>query len=404
MATVKIKFRPSSVGGKEGTVYYQVIHARVARQISTSYRLFPTEWDRRRSRIVVAPSDGGRRQYLLLLEGKIMEDTDRLEGIITTLERKREAFTADDVVSAFNGGDCGLSFPVFMREVINGLKRLGKVRTGETYTSTLNSFMRFMEGRDVLPDDMDSDLMVAYEAWLESGGVSMNTVSFYMRNLRAVYNRAVEKGLTVQRFPFRHVYTGVEKTTKRAVPLHVIKRLKSLDLSLEPAKAYARDMLLFSFYTRGMSMVDMAFLKKKDLDNGILSYRRKKTGQQLLIKWEPCMQEIVDRYDIPGSPYLLPVIGRPGADERKQYINASHRINRHLKAIGKELGMSVPLTHYVARHSWASAARSKNIPISVISEGMGHDSETTTRIYLASLDTATIDKANRLILKSLQEG
>lgn len=264
--------------------------------------------------------------------------------------------------------------------------------------------MRFMEGRDVLPDDMDSDLMVAYEAWLESGGVSMNTVSFYMRNLRAVYNRAVEKGLTVQRFPFRHVYTGVEKTTKRAVPLHVIKRLKSLDLSLEPAKAYARDMLLFSFYTRGMAMVDMAFLKKKDLDNGILSYRRKKTGQQLLIKWEPCMQEIVDRYDIPGSPYLLPVIGRPGADERKQYINASHRINRHLKAIGKELGMSIPLTHYVARHSWASAARSKNIPISVISEGMGHDSETTTRIYLASLDTATIDKANRLILKSLQEG
>lgn len=404
MATVKIKFRPSSVGGKEGTVYYQVIHARVARQISTSYRLFPAEWDRRRSRIVVAPSDGGRRQYLSLLEGKIMEDTDRLEGIITTLERKREAFTADDVVSAFNGGDCGLSFPVFMREVINGLKRLGKVRTGETYTSTLNSFMRFMEGRDVLPDDMDSDLMVAYEAWLESGGVSMNTVSFYMRNLRAVYNRAVEKGLTVQRFPFRHVYTGVEKTTKRAVPLHVIKRLKSLDLSLEPAKAYARDMLLFSFYTRGMAMVDMAFLKKKDLDNGILSYRRKKTGQQLLIKWEPCMQEIVDRYDIPGSPYLLPVIGRPGADERKQYINASHRINRHLKAIGKELGMSIPLTHYVARHSWASAARSKNIPISVISEGMGHDSETTTRIYLASLDTATIDKANRLILKSLQEG
>ena len=284
---------------------------------------------------------------------------------------------------------------------INGLKRLGKIRTSETYTSTLNSFMRFMEGRDIPPCDMDSDLMIAYEAWLKSGGVSMNTISFYMRNLRAVYNRAVEKELVIQRFPFRHVYTGVERTTKRAVPLRAIKQLMTLDLSLHPAKRFARDMLLLSFYTRGMSMIDMVFLKKKDLNNGILSYRRKKTGQQLFVKWEPCMQEIVDRYNIPGSPYLLPIIARPGMDERKQYINASHRINRYLKAIGKELGLSVPLTHYVARHSWASAARSKNIPISVISESMGHDSENTTRIYLTTLDTATIDKANRLILNSL---
>ena len=88
-----------------------------------------------------------------------------------------------------------------------------------------------MNGKDMPLGDMDSDLMIAYEAWLKSRGISMNTVSFYMRILRAGYNRAVEKGLTVQRFPFRHVYTGVEKTTKRAVPLHVIKQLKSLDLS-----------------------------------------------------------------------------------------------------------------------------------------------------------------------------
>ena len=288
-----------------------------------------------------------------------------------------------------------------MREVINGLKRLGKVRTVETYTSTLNSFIRFMDGKDIPLGDTDSDLMTAYETWLKSKDISMNTISFYMRILRATYNRAVEKGLVTQRFPFKHVYTGVERTMKRAVPLRVIKQLITLDLSLHPAKRFARDMLLLSFYTRGMSMIDMVFLKKKDLNNGILSYRRKKTGQQLFVKWEPCMQEIVDRYNIPGSPYLLPIIARPGMDERKQYINASHRINRYLKAIGKELGLSVPLTHYVARHSWASAARSKNIPISVISEGMGHDSENTTRIYLASLDTATIDKANRLILNSL---
>lgn len=402
MATVKIKFRPSSVGGKEGTVYYQVIHGRVARQINTSYKLFLFEWNKQLSKVVVASPDEGRRQYLLSLDKKIAEDADRLEKVITALERKRLPFTADDVAYAFSGRHHGLFFHVFMQEVINGLKRIGKIRTGETYSSALNSFMRFMEGKDVLLDDMNSDLMVAYEMWLRYSDISMNTISFYMRILRATYNRAVEKGLTTQRFPFKHVYTGVEKTMKRAVSLKVIKQISTLDLSLKPAKGHARDMLLFSFYTRGMSMIDMAFLKKKDLSNGILSYRRKKTGQQLFIKWEPCMQEIVDRYNVPESPYLLPLIAIPGKDERKQYINVSHRINRHLKSIGEILGLSVPLTHYVSRHSWASAAHSKNIPISVISEGMGHGSETTTRIYLSSLDTSTIDKANRLILKSLQ--
>ena len=402
MTTVKIKFRPSSVDGKEGIVYYQVIHERVARQISTSYKLFPAEWNKRQSKIIITLSDGNRGRYLWLLNKKITEDVGRLERIIAVLHRKRCPFTADEVTSIFNSKQSNLFFCVFMQEVITGLKRLGKIRTGETYRSALNSFGRFMKGKDVWLDEVNDDLMLAYEAWLKSKEISMNTISFYMRILRATYNRAVEKGLTVQRFPFKHVYTGVEKTMKRAIPLQVIKQLRMMDLPFKPTKSQARDMLLFSFYTRGMSMIDMAFLKKKDLDNGVLSYRRKKTGQQLFIKWEPCMQEIVDRYNNPASPYLLPIINRPGIEERKQYINESHRINRHLKALGKELGLSVPLTHYVSRHSWASAARSENIPISVISEGMGHDSEATTKIYLASLDTATVDEANRLILNSLQ--
>ena len=402
MATVKIKFRPSSVDGREGTVYYQVIHGRVARQINTSCKLFPAEWSKRHSRIVIASSDEDRRQYLLLLDKKIAEDTDRLENVITALERKGGTFTADDVTSAFYDGHCGLSFSVFMREVTNGLKRLGKIRTSETYTSTLNSFMRFMEGRDIPPCDMDSDLMIAYEAWLKSGGVSMNTISFYMRNLRAVYNRALEKELMEQRNPFRHVYTGVDKTIKRAVPLSAIKRMKNLDLSLQPNLEFARDMFLFSFYTRGMSFVDMAHLKKKDLQNGFLSYRRRKTGQQLVIRWEKCMQEIVGKYPEDSfSPYLLPVLKYPFKDTHKHYRNVMSGINRNLKEIARLADISLPLSMYCARHSWASAAKGKNIPISVISEGMGHDSEATTQIYLASLDNSVVDKANASILSGL---
>lgn len=152
-----------------------------------------------------------------------------------------------------------------------------------------------------------------------------------------------------------------------------------------------------------MSFVDMAYLRKSDLKNGVLSYRRRKTGQLLHIKWEKCMQEIVDRYNIVGNEYMLPIITSVETPDmaRKEYKNKLKQINNQLKKIAFLTNITISLTMYVARHTWASVAKSKNIPISVISEGMGHDSETTTQIYLASLDTSVVDKANCLILKSI---
>ncbi len=289
----------------------------------------------------------------------------------------------------------------FMQNVITRLRTLNKVRTSETYTSTLNSFTTFRDGKDLRHKEVTPYLIMEYEAWLKQRNVSMNTVSFYMRILRAVYNRAVESGLTTDRHPFRHVYTGVGKTVKRALPLTDLKRIKALDLSDRPALDLARDIFLFSFYTRGMSFVDIAFLKKQDLRHGTLAYRRRKTGQQLLVRWEQCMQDIVDKHPADGTPYMLPIIRKTTADERRQYLSALHTTNQNLKKVALLAGVQTNLTLYAARHSWASAARSKNIPISVISEGMGHDSETTTQIYLASLDNSIIDKANEIILRNL---
>lgn len=239
-------------------------------------------------------------------------------------------------------------------------------------------------------------------AWHRKRGVAPNTISFYTRILRAVYNRAVEDDIIENRNPFRHVYTGVDKTVKRALPLALIKKIKVLDLSLLPTLDYARDMFLMSFYLRGMSFIDMAFLRKTDLKNRYVTYRRRKTGQQLIIEWTKEMQMILDKYPENNSDYLLPIIRNTGTNERCTYRNAGYNINHNLKRIAEMVGITIPLTLYVARHSWASAAKAKGIPVSVISEGMGHDSEATTQIYLASLDTSAVDKANSLILRSLK--
>lgn len=401
MATIKTRFRLSSVPTKEGALYFQVIHNRMVRQLKTDYRLFVHEWDDKAKQILCPSPADERTEYLSSLQALVARDRRRLERIVAALENKGVPYTSDDVVSAYRNSVKGqVTFCLFMREMIFELHRLGKVRTSETYAATLKSFLRFRKGDDLLFGEMDADMMVAYEAHLKERGVSKNTSSFYMRILRAVYNRAVEKGLTELHNPFRRVYTGVDKTVKRAISLTAIRRIRDLELKENPTLDFVRDMFLFSFYTRGMSFVDMAYLKKKDVQNGFLTYRRKKTGQLLVIQWEKCMQKIVDKYIASDSPYLLPLIRLVG-NEWRQYKNASHLVNRKLKAIGEMIDLSAPLTMYVARHSWASVARSKNIPVSVICEGMGHDSENTTKIYLASLDTSVVDRANHLILKSL---
>lgn len=403
MTSIKVKFRPSTAIGREGSIYYQVIRGRVVRQVRTEYRVFDTEWDKGTSAVKILPETGeNRKRYLRRVAEHIDMDIRRLKTIVFQYERQGGHYSADSIVGMFNSQTGDQSLDPFMQGIIGQLKQLGKLRTSETYTAALASFMKFREGQDVLLCEMDSNTMMLYETWLTGNGICPNTISFYMRILRAVYNRAVEKELTEQKHPFKHVYTGVGKTVKRAIPMKEIRRIKELDLTLKPHLEYARDMFLFSFYTRGMSFIDMAYLKKSDLKNGFITYRRRKTGQQLTVRWEKCMEDIIAKYgDNPTGRYLLPIITDPYSDERTQYRNAICRVNVALKKVADLAGLHVPLTMHVARHCWASVARSKNIPLSVISEGMGHDSEETTRIYLASLDTSMVDKANSLILKDL---
>lgn len=400
MASIKVKFRPSSIANREGAIYYQIIHERKTRQLATNYKIFPTEWDEKRS--TLATRNAERRSFILAIRERIRWDIERLTKIAHNLDAAGFDYTADDVIDEFNRYSHEYSLFNYMESLIIKLKHNGKTRTSETYKATLNSFKKFRNGEDIMLDAITSETMEAYEAWHRNRGVAPNSISFYTRILRAVYNRAVEDDIIENRNPFRHVYTGIDKTVKRALPLPTIKKIKSLDLILTPALDFARDMFMMSFYLRGMSFIDMAFLKKTDLRNGIVIYRRRKTGQLLSIQWTKEMQQILDKYPENQSDYLLPIIRNAGTNERCTYRNVGYNINYNLKHIAQMVGIEIPLTLYVARHSWASAAKTKGIPLSVISEGLGHENEATTRIYLADLDTAVVNRANALILKSLK--
>lgn len=246
-------------------------------------------------------------------------------------------------------------------------------------------------------DCLTAEIMESYK----SKGNAPNTISFYTRILRAVYNRVVQEEIIENKNPFRRVYTGVDKTVKRAIPLDAIRKMKHLDLSLMERLDFARDMFLINFYLRGINFIDLAFLKKTDLRNGGLSYRRRKTSQLLNIEWTTEMQILLDKYPENPTEYLMPIITNPDANPRNTYRNIGYNINHNLKTIAHMLGISIPLTMYVARLHRPQPPEPRGIPVSVISEGMGHDSEATTQIYLFSLETSVVDKANSLILSSL---
>ena len=204
---------------------------------------------------------------------------------------------------------------------------------------------------------------------------------------------------------FKRVRLAYVKTTKRAISEKELKTIASLQLPGDTTIAFARDIFMFSFYMRGMPFVDMAYLRKIDLKNGLLAYSRKKTNQYLTVEWEKETQEIIDRYAHlnPDSPYLLPIIQKEDGTERKQYHRMLENINYNLKKIGEMTGLKMPLTTYTARHTWASVARNMDISISIISEGMGHNSIKTTQVYLNSIDVSRINEANKKIIRRISK-
>lgn len=409
MTTIRLRFRSSSVAGREGTLYYQVIHLRKVAMISTGYRIFPHEWDEEHSVIRTAGcagNDGARKAILQLYRSKTGWEMSRMQRIADEKEKSAGNYTCEELLAAFRMMPPCTSVFCYICALIERKTRMRCYGTARTYANALRSFGKFLEGNDLTFGDMDGGMIQEYEAWMLHAGLKRSSASCYMRTLRTIYRQAVEEGLAADSDIFRKVRVSVGRTSKRAVATGVIQAILALDLTGKPSLDFARDIFMFSFYTRGMSFVDIAHLRKCDLRNGFLTYNRRKTFQSLTVQWERPMQHIVDKYaeQTCDSPYMFPIITGDSFADHVACGRTLQRINRSLKRIGTMAGLSVPLTTYVARHSWASIARNMDVPLSVISEGLGHDSDRTTQIYLASLDTSVINKANRRIIRKTLAG
>jgi len=385
--------------------------------MTTPYKVWPEEWDADRCRLIVPCSNNERKRQLLNYEDCMASDLWRMERMVMELEKRGE-YTVNDIIHRYHAVISGNNLGIYAEKLAVDLEQDGYGRTARAYRSAVTRFIRFNGGRDILLGDITAGVMNDFQQLMKSEGKSLNTISFYMRTLRAIYNKAIEEGQAPRHKenPFSEVYTGISPTCKLALTQQELLLLAQFDPTLSgiqeedtrkmrkikkipEALRQALAIFLFCFHAQGMGFVDMAHLKKSDVRRDTLRYHRRKTERVVEIQILPSMRRVLD-YFAPmtaESAYLFPIITDPDKDLRLQYESGLTLQNQRLKRVAAMAGIGKKLSTHCARHSWATVAKGKKLPLSVISEGLGHINQKRTEVYLASLDYSALDRANKLI-------
>lgn len=398
MATVKLKLnKDRQLNDGNYPVVFQIIHSRKKRLVYTTYRLRDQEFDSAKRCARWVDNSYHSRAAIRKANNSLLEELTKLEGIVSHFDVLGVLYTVDDIVCKYNmvGNDCNLL--AYIDLCINDKFETGKIGSAVAYRKTKASLERFLDSRDIYFSQITLSFVRSYEFYLQNKGLSPNTICYYMRNFKSIYNRALVSGYcSAGENSFKSIQTRPRKTIKRAINranLHTLASLKLESYRLN----FARDLFFFSFYMRGMSFVDIAFLKKSNIVGQSIQYKRRKTGQVITVALIDQLRIIIDRYST-DSEYLFPIIRSHDILEAyTHYQSVLRSLNRNLKKIAGIAGIDVPLTTYVSRHSWATQAREQGASISLISEGLGHTSETTTRIYLKQFDQSELDRINVLV-------
>lgn len=378
---------------------FQVIHNRRKKLLYTGYRMKEEVFDESEGKIMNGVGSTFTATEVVKMNRELRKMRNQIDIRIRQLERTREEFTVEDILTqnAFGTGKSQFYLLRYINAQIERKQELKKVGMAAAYKSTRSSLAKFIGRPDVRMSEVDLTFVRRYEDFLYSNGASGNTVSYYLRNLRSLYNQAVTDGYHPRgEYPFAKAQTRPAKTVKRALSRTDMQNLADLNLENEPELEFTRDLYLFSFYAQGMAFVDIVLLKKTDICNGVLTYSRHKSKQLIRIVVTPQMQGVIDKYNTENE-YLFPIISGEYASGYQKYRLALGRINRHLKKIAVVADIKVPLTTYTARHTWATLARDYGVPISVISAGLGHTSEEMTRVYLKDFDVSMLNQVNSIV-------
>ena len=306
---------------------------------------------------------------------------------------------------------------LYMPEVIGMLKREGKFPAMHVYACTLRSYEKFC-AEERYPKNTTASLSMQeiftperlkeYEDWLAGQQSSPNTISTYMRTLQAVYNRWMSPGIEgYNPVLFKDVYTKVESRTKRALTAEQMEQLRNTDFSvLTLRQQQVLTYFLLMFMLRGMPFIDLAHLRKSDLRNRRITYRRHKTGKLMVVDVPPDAMRLLQKYrDKTDSEYLFPLLhgGLFMEEHHHRYQETLRHFNRELARLMKQLLPGVSVSSYTARHTWATLAYHSGVPVGLISQSLGHSSIRVTMTYLKPFDAEVIDRINRQVISLVKK-
>ncbi len=376
-------------------------HNRKTIPISLGYSIKKDDWDIKNRKI--------KKSYtgvlnVTRLNNFLAKEKARALDIVTQLQDSNELnkLSVRQLKDRILNKSGNFTFFKFTKQIIDELHTSGRHSYASSMTDMLRAVKRVQNDIDLSFEQLNYKFLKDFETYYRNNGNGINSIGVYMRNIRAIYNRAIKEGHAKRNwYPFTDYSIKREKTRKRAVRKEVITDVMNLELPKSSRIWHAKNYFLFSFFAMGINFIDIAFLKPSNLVNGRLEYKRHKTNKSFSIKITEPMKEILNYYLTGKNPddYIFPIIKRRG-DSRLEYLDITSKrrvYNRMLREISQKCELETNLTSYVSRHSWATIAKRSGIPTAVISEGLGHSDTQITEVYLDSFDKEVLDDYNEMI-------
>jgi integrase/recombinase XerD len=295
------------------------------------------------------------------------------------------------------------SFVAFTKDKIALLHQSGKHGTALWHENMLAAVLSFHgKGDELTFDDLNYDFLVRFEAHHLGKGNNVNSLSSYLRSVRSLFNQAIKSGIVGRDlYPFENYQIKKQETAKRALEADDLQKIIALSIPPTHPRFHVRNYFLASYMLYGMNFIDLAALKKENIKNDRIQYRRNKTSKLYDIKIVPQLQDILSYYqsEHPQSPFLFPILASIGGKEAYETMRNKRRVfNSQLKKLAKDCGITANLSTYVTRHTFATRLLYQDVPLKAISQMLGHSSLKTTEIYLQSLPTSALDAYNNAIL------